>query len=1105
MLALLLGAFSLFAPAPAQAQNTPVWSATLTVKVATGFRGCMVARPCATNLTDADFTYGTPSATYAFKSLFENHLSGANKLQVWIDGLTGAAAKTALTGLTLNVGSTSPDTYAIADATVDGDYLTWSRTPSWNLNDAVSVSLTSGPSAPSAPTNLVVGPGNGSLSLSWTAPSGTITGYDVHYTSAPATGSGSVANSVTTTGSNPATAWVAVTHSGTTASQTISSLTNNTAYRVRVRAKNSVGNGAWVFGTGTPTTSTVSLSVSPNPVAEGSPVMVTATLSAALSSPVTIPVTVSISGSNTAESGDVGMLTSISISSGQTTGTGTISTIQDADGDDETFTVSLGSSLPSSVTAGSPNSVQVTIREVVDGTPCSGTQLGQLRRKFGDFRFGSNNSNVVNEGGSVTVEARLREMLDPPCEFSIPLTAREPGLYQGRRAPTAAELAEDIELPLDPIVIRAGQTTGSSTIRTKRDADHDDELFYVVLDEGTLGVEVGGQHNDLGVEIRDGEYRPPTSRNPPADPPPDPDTEETDTGGSTPGGTPGGGGGGGGSGGGGGAPPTGGDSPLPEEPQDPEQTDDCGDNDRENLVSFYEATDGENWDDNTDWNSEEPLGQWFGVDTDEDGEVLSLRLEENNLSGQMPTEELLCLNEDTELKELALWDNDGLSGKVPDELALAVERAVLRDVAVALNLNPGWFEDYEDPFNFSDWHGGVTTDDDGRVTELDFTGEGITGEIPQSVFVLEKLTAIITGCKVTVDPVPERVRVTIPEGCSDASLQNIEISPGELEFDPMDFSYEVAVGYGPESVTVTPTASESEAVITVNGKDAVSGEDVEIELNEEEPTIVRIVVTAPDGMTTRTYGITVTRCGEDDMWALSRFYEAVGGQNWNDNTNWNSQEPLDRWFGVGTDEDGRVISLDLEGNGLSGETPRELVCLSEIKELALWDNDSLSGKEPEELALAVERAVLRDVAEALSLNTEWFDDYGEPFDFEDWYEGVTTDDDGRVTELDFTREEITGEIPGSVFELKRLILIETGCGVTLEVEAPERVSVVPDDCPEETPPEDMEEMEEEEEETAASGGGGCALGQGDSSLPGFGLFLVTLLVFAALGRRRAQG
>ena len=206
----------------------------------------------------------------------------------------------------------------------------------------------------------------------------------------------------------------------------------------------------------------------------------------------------------------------------------------------------------------------------------------------------------------------------------------------------------------------------------------------------------------------------------------------------------------------------------------------------------------------------------------------------------------------------------------------------------------------------------------------------------------------------------------------------------------------------------------------------------------------------------------------------------------------------------------RFYPLRLADNNLSGDMPtEELLCLNEdteIKELALWDNDDLSEEVPDELARAVERAALRDVAEALELNTEWFDDYEDPFDFSDWHDGVTTDDDGRVTELDFTGEDIEGEIPGSVFELEKLRVIETGCEVTLEVEEPEgerevEVMIVPaDDCEEETAPEDMEE----EEETAASGGGGCALGQGDFSVSGFGLFLVTLLVFAALWRKRAR-
>ena len=82
----------------------------------------------------------------------------------------------------------------------------------------------------------------------------------------------------------------------------------------------------------------VRLSASPNPVAEGSPVTVTALLSATVSGAVTIPLTIT---DNTAEPADHGSLASITIASGATSGTGTITTNQDADFDDETFTVAL--------------------------------------------------------------------------------------------------------------------------------------------------------------------------------------------------------------------------------------------------------------------------------------------------------------------------------------------------------------------------------------------------------------------------------------------------------------------------------------------------------------------------------------------------------------------------------------------------------------------------------------------------------------------------------------------------------------------------------------------------------------------------------------------
>ena len=111
-----------------------------------------------------------------------------------------------------------------------------------------------------------------------------------------------------------------------------------------------------------PSAPTVMLSASPNPVAEGRPVTVTASLSEALSSSVTIPVTISTSSPNTAEPEDVGTLTAITIASGATSGTGTIATNQDDDTEDETFTVELGT-LPAAVTAGSPSSVEIRISD----------------------------------------------------------------------------------------------------------------------------------------------------------------------------------------------------------------------------------------------------------------------------------------------------------------------------------------------------------------------------------------------------------------------------------------------------------------------------------------------------------------------------------------------------------------------------------------------------------------------------------------------------------------------------------------------------------------------------------------------------------------------
>ena len=130
-----------------------------------------------------------------------------------------------------------------------------------------------------------------------------------------------------------------------------------------------------------PSLPAASLAVAPNPVDEGESATVTVHLSEALSNSVTIPLTLT---AGTAEAGDFGSLASITVDGGETTGTGTISTVEDADAEDETFTVSLGQ-LPSEVKAGDPSSVEVTIRDdnppSVRATcePCTVPRGGEVR------------------------------------------------------------------------------------------------------------------------------------------------------------------------------------------------------------------------------------------------------------------------------------------------------------------------------------------------------------------------------------------------------------------------------------------------------------------------------------------------------------------------------------------------------------------------------------------------------------------------------------------------------------------------------------------------------------------------------------------------------
>ena len=274
-----------------------------------------------------------------------------------------------------------------------------------------------------------------------------------------------------------------------------------------------VDDGAWYTGPGSehlaailvtdndepapPVLPAVNLSVPPTPVNEGDNVTVTATLSKALADPVTIPLTLAL---GTAEAGDYGTLASITIDPGATTGTGMLTTTDDADAEHEIFTVALGT-LPATVTAGDRPSVSVVIADGDTATPPPVITTVSLSAPP-----------TVAEGAPVTVTARLSEPL--AGGVTILLTLRP---YTEAAYPYPAEPG-DYGTPAG-ITIAPGATTGTGTITTTADTDSDHDTFIVAL--GTLPPEVqAGISPAVSVTILD--LAEEAGAPPPPPPPPPP-------------------------------------------------------------------------------------------------------------------------------------------------------------------------------------------------------------------------------------------------------------------------------------------------------------------------------------------------------------------------------------------------------------------------------------------------------------------------------------------------------------------------------------------------------------------------------------------------------
>ncbi len=215
------------------------------------------------------------------------------------------------------------------------------------------------------------------------------------------------------------------------------------------------------------------------------------------------------------------------------------------------------------------------------------------------------------------------------------------------------------------------------------------------------------------------------------------------------------------------------------------------------------------------------------------------------------------------------------------------------------------------------------------------------------------------------------------------------------------------------AVTATDTDTSDMLTYTLGGTDAAtfgivssSGQlQTSAALNFETKASYAVTVSVSDG-NGGAASIDVTINVTADRAALVALYNATGGADWTNNTNWLSNEGLSEWHGVTTNADGRVTALRLVANELSGGIPAELWAnLTNLQVLSLSIN-TLSGEIPAELGNLTNLQIL-----SLSANT---------------LSGESPAELGNLTNLgglDLLRNTLSGEIPAELGTLTNLQLL----------------------------------------------------------------------------------
>jgi len=209
----------------------------------------------------------------------------------------------------------------------------------------------------------------------------------------------------------------------------------------------------------------------------------------------------------------------------------------------------------------------------------------------------------------------------------------------------------------------------------------------------------------------------------------------------------------------------------------------------------------------------------------------------------------------------------------------------------------GWSDadGWLDGLVLDDWYG-IRTDSLGRVTGVDLSHNSLAGRLPSHLGQLAAMTELRIGGNALSGRLPQSL----------TALALRELS------------------YGDTGLCTPADARFREWLSTISSHDGT--------------------------------GVECAPLSDRDI--LRAFYDATGGPGWTNDDNWLTDVPLREWHGVDTNSEGRVVSLRLNGNRLTGPIPPEFGNLASLTSLVLSSN-SLSGSIPSEIGNLSSLGVLR--------------------------------------------------------------------------------------------------------------------------------------------------